>query len=247
MADTTSVAYNLINYAFDNYSSNIILFLIVLALIILFLINFNKFLELIKKIGITNWFSKNKKIELTKTDLANHYIFTHFNYLLNVKLNLLNFGDPVRNYLVRLLIHHKIKYLKDILFEFVNSDFEKLSDKELENKWIQLMYDSMSKYIDEFKKEAHNYEEQEVVQVVIDALWAAGDQQAEYGIKGIQDVSMSGIYESNIIKVHSLLLPLMVSTEAFIIRCEKALNNLNGRLTGKHFHGQTFPEYKYKK
>ena len=241
--DTTSVTH----YVLTNYSSGIILFLIIAGLIVTFIVNFNRLLTFIQNSNIASWFKKtHKHKELTKTDLTNHYFFTQLNFLKNVKLNLLNFGDPVRNYLVCLLIRHKIQYLDCAVKKFIESDFEHLDAKELENRWIQLMYDCMSDYVEVFKTEAHNEEERHVIQVIVDALWQFSDPQIEYGISGIQDVLSSNVYENNIIKIHSLLLPLMVSVEAFIIRCEKALNNLNGKLTGKTFHGQKFPELKQK-
>jgi hypothetical protein len=230
--------YKLFELFEKHYASGIVLFICVGFLLVSIFSDFNKVLDILKKI----FKRKSKKAEISIDDLKRHYIFTHIKYLKNIKINLLNFGDPGRNYLIKLLITHKLNYIeKNLLNMIETTDFEHINNYDLENRIIQLYNDSICLYLENFEKEAHTPEEQIVVKLVIDTLWAKyNDPQSDFGIKGIQDVISSTIYTSNILKVHSLLLPLMISLDAFLIRCEKALYGLNGQLTGKTFHGITF-------
>lgn len=228
---------DLINFFKDHYPSDIILSLTIGFIIVSIFSDFSKILDSFKQL-----FSKRKRKEISKDDLKKHYIFTHINYLKNIKINMLKFGDSGRNYLIKLLITHKLNYIEQALYEFIDeTDFDHITNYDLETKIIQLYNNSISMYLTDFKKEAHTYEEEQIVQLVIDTLWLKyNDPQGDFGIKGIQDVISSTIYASNILKIHSLLLPLTVSLDVFLIKCEKTLYNLNGQLTGRTFHGITF-------
>lgn len=230
--------YKLFELFEKHYASGIVLFICIAFLLISIFSDFSKIIEIFKK-----FFKRNaKKNEISIDDLKKHYIFTHIKYLKNIKINLLNFGDPGRNYLIKLLIVHKLNYIEKNLLNMIETiDFEHISNHDLENAIIQLYNDSICLYLGAFEEEAHTPEEKVVVKLVVETLWSKyNDPQSDFGIKGIQDVISSTIYANNILKVHSLLLPLMISLDAFLIRCEKTLYGLNGQLTGKTFHGITF-------
>ena len=230
---------NIIKYITDHYSANTIL-IIVIAIIIILLMKYGQ--NFISGIKNTEFFKRifpSKKC-ITQKDLENHYIFTHIKYLRGVKINLLNFGDDARNYIVRLLLKHKLNRIELSLKEFIR--LENLNDippDQLEILLKNVLYDTITLYIEDFKKEAHTKEEQDIINVVIEKLWSTYEEEM-LSSEGIKDVIMSPIYDGNIIKIHSLLLPIIVSIESFLIRTEQNLSNLNGKLSGKSFHGFIF-------
>lgn len=231
----------IIEYFTNNFPKEVVLILAVAILVYLITKNLNVITENLKQFKN---FILGKKVhkEITIKDLENHFIFNHINHLKNVKINLLQFGDPARTYIIRLLIFHKLNMIENNLKKFLDTkDLDKYDIDELENLILTYMYNDHSTYINEFKAEACDEKETGVINIVIDAIWKTyNDNLYQIELNGVKEILHSPIYNNNYIRIHSLLLPYMVSIESFLITAEKTLNNLNGKLTGKRFHGYTF-------
>jgi hypothetical protein len=228
-------------YITEHFPSELV-YIVSVLIVILFVFKYGKqFIDVLKDVGIFKWLGKNKHKEITVKDLENHYLFTHINYLRTVKINLLNFGDEARNYIVRMLLRYKLNNLEVSIRNLIRTtDLNSISSIELDKLITQMMYNCLTQYIDEFKLEAHTDEEKAVADVVVETLWKNHNENIEFELKGFRDVIYSPIYENNLVRIHSILLPIMVSCEAFLVSTEKSLNQLNGRLSNKSFHGLKF-------
>jgi len=233
-------------YVTTHFSPNIILYIGIGVIIILLLRYLNKFLSYLEKYNVFKWIknirSISKEYKITKKDLEKHYFFTHLNYLRNIKLNMLNFGDDARNYTIKLLMKYRLNFIeKNIKDLILRDDLECLRTDELEQIIIDISYNGITQCIADFEKEARTEEERKIASFIVGSVWRSyNENQVDIGINGLKDILTSPIYENNLIRIYTVLLPIAVSMESFLVRMEQSLKNLNGNLSNKSFHGYTF-------
>jgi hypothetical protein len=155
---------------------------------------------------------------------------------------MLNFGDDARNYTIKLLMKYRLNFIEKSIKELIlREDLECLRTDELEQIIIDISYNGITQCITDFEKDARTEEERKIASFIISSVWKSyNENQNDIGVNGLKDILTSPIYENNLIRVYTVLLPIAVSMESFLVRMEQSLKNVNGNLLNKSFHGYTF-------
>ena len=170
--------------------------------------------------------------------LYNHQFFIFINYMLQYKIDRLEFGCEGRTKVFRAYLKTRCEIFNTKTKELLKEETLDLSPAEIKSKIFNTLYTSISETTETMLDSCNNDEERDVVSFMIDKFNKHADANIEAFTDVIEIIFDSGAeYEKNIDKLNSMLNVLLYAFVATFANLESVLFKVNGYLSGKHYRG----------
>ena len=181
-----------------------------------------------------NVFKKNT-VTISDAQLANHFVFSQFDFWMIQKVPTLNFKTKFRNLVFRDYLSIYLKVYKFQIESFVKSKkYESLDNNEFWNSISELINNITKDYEAEMLAMG-------IPSLVIEKMKIRNNDYVELIRSLVKGISESEFYKSekNRLKMYSVLNVICPIIESSIFHSEVVCTVLNGELTGMTYKGET--------
>ena len=178
---------------------------------------------------------KKDTVAITDAQLANHFVFSQFDFWMIQKVPTLNFKSKFRNLVFRDYLAIYLKVYKFQIESFVKSKkYETLDNNEFWNSISELINNITKDYESEMLSMG-------IPILVIEKMKIRNNDYVELIRNLVKGISESEFYKSekNRLKMYSVLNVICPIIESSIFHSETVCTVLNGELTGMTYKGET--------
>jgi hypothetical protein len=187
------------------------------------------------KVALSLLRRKKKQQNVTLSTLASHPLFDYIDYLVNIRIPSLNFGNPFRTNAFRDILATEFRCYRDEL-TLVLGRFNNSTDISF---FKELIKNSFNNAVDKYEYERKNLNIPNPG-VVLGSYDNWQQQSTEFLYKSIVKMAGSELYENNCERLDAILTLYKTMFEVSILNVETGLGDINGRLNGLEYQSKLY-------